>query len=182
MESKKDIYDLIPAEYYGTTILCKYGSSLQEVLREIQKNKFHYPLIAKPDIGMQGKAVQKLDDCHALERYVLSSKVDFLIQEFIDYENEVGIFYYKYPSDPRGHISGIVKKEFLTVYGDGISTIETLLLKDKRYILQLCAIRKTHGSVLKNIPGPGEKCMLVPYGSHARGPNLSISVILLMIN
>lgn len=169
MESKKDIYDLMPPEYYGATILCKAGSSPEQVSARLQQNKLHFPLIAKPDIGMQGKAVQKLEDASALKRYVLSSRVDFLIQEFISYENEVGIFYYRYPSEPRGHISGIVKKEFPAVYGDGVSTIETLLLQEKRYILQLCALRKTHGPLLKSIPARGEKCLLTPYGNHARG-------------
>ncbi|HEX9509488.1 MAG TPA: hypothetical protein VF939_03330 [Puia sp.] len=123
MESKKEIYDLIPAEYYGIVFHCKSGTSVDSVLQEVKKNNLLYPLIAKPDIGMQGKAVKKLEDEGALEQYVLSSHVDFLIQEYIEYENEVGVFYYKYPNERYGHISGIAKKEFLTVCGDGISTI-----------------------------------------------------------
>ncbi len=169
MESKKAIYDLIPGEYYPATLFFKSGTDASQVIQEIKSRNLHYPLIAKPDIGMQGLAVQKLEDNQALQQYILSSKVDFLIQDFVDYENEIGIFYYRYPNERKGHISGIVKKELLTVCGDGISTIETLLRNNKRFILQLPALRKVYGSLLEKILSPGEKQLLVPYGNHARG-------------
>jgi len=87
----------------------------------------------------------------------------------VSFEKEAGIFYYRYPDEKRGRISGIVEKEFLSVTGDGISTIEALLRKEKRYILQLPVLRKTFGDELKRILRQGEKCLLVPYGNHVRG-------------
>jgi carbamoylphosphate synthase large subunit len=137
MESKKEVYDLIPFEYYPATLLFKSSSSTQEILALIKQRNLKYPLIGKPDIGMKGMMVKKLENEKELLSYATNSKVDFLIQEFVSFKNEIGIFYYRYPNEANGHISGIVKKELLTVTGDGISTVEKLLLKNKRAVLQL---------------------------------------------
>lgn len=169
MESKKAIYDLIPSGYYPSTLFFKKGTANAEIVAAIRKTQLKFPLIGKPDIGMQGKAVKKLADISALLAYAGHSKVDFLVQEFVPFENEVGIFYYRYPQEKKGCISGIVEKEFLSVTGDGISTMEALLQQEKRHILQLPVLRKTYGDELKTILRHGEKFLLVPYGNHVRG-------------
>ena len=81
LESKKEIYDLMPQQYYPATLFFKAGSSLSTVLNEINDYGLQYPLIGKPDIGMQGKAVKKLVNAEELAGYHTASKVDFLIQE-----------------------------------------------------------------------------------------------------
>ncbi|MEO8766398.1 MAG: hypothetical protein ABI416_19015, partial [Ginsengibacter sp.] len=134
-----------------------------------ENNKFSFPLIGKPDIGGRGRGVKKLVTIDDVIEYAQNSTVDFLIQEFVPFENEVGIFYYRYPNERNGHISGIVHKEFLTVEGDGSSTIEELLKKEKRFILQLATLRRTNEEELKIILAHGQKYLLVPYGNHARG-------------
>jgi len=95
--------------------------------------------------------------------------MDFHIQEFIPYKNEVGIFYYRYPGQPTGKLSGIVRKEFLSVKGDGHSRIRDLLQKDKRAILQRTSLEKMYGPALDKVLPEGEELELVPYGNHARG-------------
>ena len=92
MESKKEVYDLIPFEYYPATLFFKAASSLQDILTLIKQRNLKYPLIGKPDIGMKGMMVKKLENENELLSYAQNSKVDFLIQEFIPYKNEVGIF------------------------------------------------------------------------------------------
>ena len=169
MESKKEIYDLIPQQYYPTTLFFKTGTPAAEVIAGIEKKEIKFPLIGKPDIGMQGLAVKKLENYDELAVYINDSEVDFLVQEFVPFENEVGIFYYRYPNESTGYISGIVEKEFLAVTGDGSSTIEKLLQKEKRFVLQLPVLRKTPGIDLKKILPEGEKKVLVPYGNHVRG-------------
>jgi hypothetical protein len=169
MESKKEIYDLLPWPYYPKTIFVKAHTSLNEILGEINRNNFQFPLIAKPDIGMKGLSVKKLCSEDDLLEYAFRSKVNFLVQEFITFENEVGIFYYRFPNKERGHISGIVRKEFLAIVGDGRSTMTELLGRDKRFILQLPTLKNTYGKELKRILQQGEQRILVPYGNHARG-------------
>lgn len=169
MESKWAIYNLMDPAYYPSTLYFEKGTDATEILESIHRNAFQFPLIGKPDIGMQGLAVKKILDEKDLIDYVTSSKVNFLIQEFVAYEQEVGIFYYRYPGAAKGHISGIVGKEFLTVTGDGVSTIETLLRKNKRYILQLPELRKNAPGRLEEVPAKGKEEVLVPYGNHVRG-------------
>ncbi len=169
MESKKQIYDLLPQKYYPQTIFFNTESSVDEILKEIQSANAQFPLIGKPDIGMKGLSVRKFHNEQELLEYAANSKVNFLVQEFIPYENEVGIFYYRFPNKLKGHISGIVEKEFLAIEGDGESTMTELLRKDKRYILQIPVLKKMYGYELKRILRRGEKRILVPYGNHVRG-------------
>ncbi|HEV8506269.1 MAG TPA: hypothetical protein VGQ53_12740, partial [Chitinophagaceae bacterium] len=169
MESKKQIYDLLPWEYYPETIFVKRDTGIEDLLKEIQHKKFQFPIIGKPDIGMQGISVQKLSDEKDLFEYASNSKVDFLLQRFVPFENEVGIFYYRFPGECRGRISGIVSKEFLSVIGDGVSTMTELLRRDKRFVLQIPSLQKAYGNELQRILQRAEKRILVPYGNHVRG-------------
>jgi len=169
MESKKAIYDLTPEAYYPSTLFFKAGTSTEEIIGAIQKGRLKFPVVGKPDIGMQGLSVKKLESENDVIEYALDSRVDFLIQEFVPYKNEVGIFYYRYPGEERGHISGIVSKEFLSVTGDAVSTVLELLKKDKRYVLQLPVLKKTYGNKLQEVLSNGEEFLLVPYGNHVRG-------------
>lgn len=169
MESKKAIYDIIPDVYYPATLFFRVGTTSGDVLDRIRQRQLRFPLVGKPDIGMQGLSVKKLETEKDLIEYSLGSKVDFLIQEFVPFKNEVGIFYYRYPNEMNGRISGIVSKEFVSVTGDGVLTITELLKKDKRYVLQLQVLKKTYGVTLNRILPVGEEFVLVPYGNHIRG-------------
>lgn len=169
MESKKEIYDLIPFEYYPPTLFFKSSTATGDIIELIKQRNLKYPLVGKPDIGMKGMMVKKLSDEDDVINYAESSKVDFLIQEFIPYENEVGIFYYRKPGEEKGHISGIVKKEFLSVKGDGCSTVEQLLLKNKRAVLQISTLKEKEAEKMKMILEHGKELIIVPYGNHIRG-------------
>ena len=169
MESKRDIYKILPEGYFPLTIYFEAGASEDEILNKVLSKELKFPLIGKPDIGMKGMSVKKLNDSNELIQYAAHSKVNFLIQEFIPLKNEVGIFYYRFPNETKGRISGIVGKEFLSVKGDGRSTIMELLKRDKRYILQIPVLKKTYGKRLAEILNREEEFVLVPYGNHVRG-------------
>jgi hypothetical protein len=169
MESKKKIYDIIPQRYYPKTIYFTTGTGTETVLKQLQERDFTYPLIGKPDIGGKGRGVKKLHDEAELIAYAVASPLDYLVQEFAAQPNEVGVFYYRYPGQAKGTVSGVVRKELLGVTGDGISTIHTLLQQDKRFILQLPVLERTYGDALEEILPNGETKELVPYGNHARG-------------
>ena len=169
MESKKEIYDLIPDAYYPKTVLIKSGTSLEEINENIIKNKIEFPFIAKPDIGLRGTAVKKIDSVEDLIKYSTKANFDFLIQEFIPYPNEIGLFYVKLPNEMNGKITGIVSKEFLIIKGNGLNTIKELLLKDPRYEFQLEVLQKEYGDRLNQILPENESLNLVPYGNHCRG-------------
>ncbi len=169
MESKKKIYDIIPAEYYPRTAYFETGTATSSVVHQLQQLGFTYPMIAKPDVGGQGRGVKKLYNESELAAYANTSPLDYLVQEFVPYPNEVGVFYYRYPGEASGHVSGIVRKEMLGVTGDGRSTLYQLLMTEKRFILQIDVLQKLYGDALQEILRAGEKRELVPYGNHARG-------------
>jgi hypothetical protein len=169
MESKKEIYDLIPRQYYPATLFFRAGSSPDAAVQKIAEQGLKYPLIGKPDIGMKALMVKKLESETDLKEYCRGLQVDFLIQECIPYPNEIGIFYFRYPWEKKGQISGVVRKEFLSVTGDGFSTITELIKKHDRALLQLKALQKTYGEKLNTVLESGELFILVPYGSHFRG-------------
>lgn len=168
-ERKSDIYKLIPQQYYPQTQFYHSGAVPEVVICQLHKRGMTFPLIAKPDIGERGIQVKLLHTIADLENYCRLSKVDFLVQEYIDYELEAGIFYYRIPGEQRGYISGIVGKEFLSVTGDGQSTIATLLEKQDRALLQLPALRQTQGAALDVILKEGISKVILPYGNHSRG-------------
>lgn len=169
MESKKAIYDIIPDMYYPKTLFFETGTDGNIVLQQLSRQHFRYPLIGKPDVGGRGRGVKKLNDVQDVLAYAAASRLDFLIQEFVPLKNEAGIFYYRFPDRQYGCISGIVRKEFLTVTGDGQSSIRELCKKDKRYILQLKALEQQLGDVFDEVLALGIKKELVPYGNHSRG-------------
>ena len=169
MESKKEIYDIIPTEYIPKTLLFTKASNINFMMKAISEKEISFPFIAKPDIGMKGLGVAKIYTEAELEIYAKKVPIHFLVQEYIDYENEVGIFYYRYPNEVTGNISGIVYKEFLAIIGDGISNMETLIKQNPRANFQLKALQLNYGEKLKKILDKNEIFNLVPFGNHSRG-------------
>ena len=169
MESKKEIYDIIPSEYIPKTKLIKKGTPIHTVLGQLLNVGIHFPLIAKPDIGMKALGVEKIESKDDLQAYLNKSSDDFLIQELITYTNEVGIFYTRLPNQKKGKITGIVSKEFLSVIGDGKNSIINLIKQKPRSHFQLNALKRKYGSELNTILEKGLEFVLVPYGSHTRG-------------
>ena len=168
-ESKIEIYDLIPQQYYPKTQFIKVNTSLKAVLSRLENEQQSFPLILKPDMGLRGNAVKKVTNFEELKAYHTKADFDYLIQDVIPYENEVGIFYVKLPNETKGKITGIVSKEYLIVEGDGTSTIEQLIKKTPRFALQLKVLKKEYKNELLKVLLEGEKVNLVPYGNHARG-------------
>lgn len=168
-ESKIEIYDQIPQQYYPKTQIVKANTSLDAVLKKLEASQQNFPLILKPDMGLRGNAVKKVTNIEEFKEYHAKADFDFLIQDVIPFENEVGIFYVKLPNESKGKLTGIVAKEYLIVVGDGVSTIEQLIKQNPRFELQLKALKKEYKDKLLKVLLEGEKVNLVPYGNHARG-------------
>lgn len=168
MESKKEIYDLIPSEYYPKTLLIEPNETLETIQEKIKEAYIEFPLIAKPDIGLRGTAVKKIHNTQELAAYFSKANFNVLIQSLIPYENEIGLFYVKLPNQP-GKITGIVSKEFMILTGNGKNTLRELLHQDKRYLLQLEVLEEEYKDKLNTILSEGETINLVPYGNHCRG-------------
>jgi hypothetical protein len=169
MESKKEIYDLIPDAFIPKTILVSHQETTDAIIANASKAGISFPLIAKPDIGMKAFAVDKINNANELTAYQNKIEKDFLVQELITYPNEIGIFYVRFPDEVEGSITGIVSKEFLTVTGNGADNIVQLIKKNPRSYFQLPELKRKYGDYLNTILPAGEKFILVPFGSHTRG-------------
>lgn len=168
MESKKEIYDLIPQEYYPTTILIEPNEKIESILNKINEAAIEFPLIVKPDIGLRGTAVKKIHNANELEAYFSKANFTVLIQSLIPFKNEIGLFYVKLPNQP-GKITGIVSKEFMILKGNGENTIRELIHQNNRYLMQLDALEMEYQEKLNTILPNSETINLVPYGNHCRG-------------
>ena len=166
--SKCDILHKIPSAYIPKTILISESDKGQ------QKNKLNmpginFPFIAKPDFGERGFGVSLINDQKDLQEYLTESKGNIIFQEFIDYPLELGVMYHRYPNAKKGKITSIVIKEFLTVFGDGTSTLLSLLEKGERTNYHLKTLKKNLRQDLNTILNKGEKIQVQNIGNHCLG-------------
>ena len=171
--SKRNILQHIPPQYLPKTIFLKKDELvLKRILEEIKAQDLSFPLIAKPDIGERGLLVELIKSEKELTAYIQANKINFLIQEYITHPNEVGIFYYRNPSQLNGEIVSVALKDFLSVTGDGTNNIKALLEIHQMGRLQIDRLSKVDHTMLLNIPRKGEKILLEPIGNHCRGTRM----------
>jgi len=168
-EHKSEILKYIPVEYLPTTIYISPEISFNEVLNMLQSRGLDYPVIAKPNVGERGTSVAKITSEAQLKSYHENIEAEYLIQEFIDYPIELGVLFSRMPSEKSGKVSSVTLKEFLTVVGDGQSSIETLVQNNTRARFQLEALRERLGEGMNEVLKAGEKRILEPIGNHCRG-------------
>jgi len=168
-QSKFDILQSIDPAYRPKSILVKGKTAPNEVMAAFRKNGFEYPIVVKPNIGERGIKVEKIESNAELIRYHNDFSEDFIIQEFIPYEHEVGVLYYRYPGEKSGHISSVVIKGFLYLTGDGKHAFEQLLEKMPRAYSKLNYFREKFAGDLKRVLHKDEKVLLEPIGNHNRG-------------
>ena len=169
-ESKMDILRQIPTEYLPKTIFIEKEMDLKSIVDKLIQTDLMYPIICKPDVGERGTQVEKLYSNYDLVQYLSNVQEDFIIQEFITYDIELGVLYYRYPGSPKGKVTSVTRKEFLSVLGDGKSTVEQLMQQSTRARFQIDSMRERLGDMgMNEVIKSGEKRVLEPIGNHCRG-------------
>jgi D-alanine-D-alanine ligase-like ATP-grasp enzyme len=168
-ESKFESLQHIPKKYKPKTILVSPSENLDAVLEKIELEKIEFPLIVKPDIGFRGLLVQKINTEIELKKYLKKYPLNIIIQEFIKYKNECGIFYYRLPNEKTGHITSITLKKFLSIIGDGKSTLSELILNDERASIYYDIFKDIHREELNLIPKKNKEVLLSSIGNHSKG-------------
>lgn len=168
-ESKSSILKQLPQELLPKTIFIHPDHSDEETERLATEKGISYPMIAKPDMGERGFKVEKIANQAELIQYRKEVQTDLIIQEFIDYPEEVAILYHRFPGSAKGEITSITLKEYLSVTGDGISTVRQLMQAYPRARLQLDTFEEKHPALLDQVPPKGEPWELNPIGNHCRG-------------
>ena len=169
-ESKMEILRQIPKEYLPKTIFIKKQSDLKTIVDRLIQEDLVYPIICKPDVGERGTQVEKLYSNYDLVQYLSNVQADFIIQEFITYDIELGVLYYRYPNASTGKVTSVTRKEFLAVLGDGKSNVGQLMQQSTRARFQVESMRKRLGDMgMNEVIKSGEKRILEPIGNHCRG-------------
>lgn len=169
LESKYDIYAQMDPDSYPATFLAGLPLKTSEVASKMQEHEIGYPVIVKPDVGLKALGVFKVNNRKELAEVLTRFESPVLVQDYVKEPLEAGVFYVRFPWEYKGHISGIVSKEFLSVTGDGTKTLRELILEVPRARLQLRRLEKEWRDKLGKAPAKGEEVVLVPFGSHTRG-------------
>jgi hypothetical protein len=126
-----------------------------------------FPIIVKPDLGMCGYGVRKVDTLRELFCYAFHfpDAETMILQQYLPQENEAGIFYVRDPATGVGRVSGLALRYFPQVTGDGRSTIAQLIKASCRAKRSLgkCTHRGT--ADLDRVPAAGERVRLSTIGS-----------------
>jgi esterase/lipase len=126
------------------------------------------PIVLKPDHGQRGSGVVVARTWDELTTYLEQSRIDTVIQEYVP-GLEFGVFYCRKPSEPRGRILSITEKQLPGVTGDGRSTLERLILQDRRTLGMARFHLGRHGAALDRVPAAEQLVSLGDCGSHCRG-------------
>lgn len=144
------------------------GDRFKKAHRFIDEYGLEFPMVLKPDAGERGTGVSIVRSIDALESAILDASTDLILQEFAT-GDEISVFYYRYPKDARGKIFSITEKRFPQVIGDGVTTIEDLILADPRAVCIAEKYFEQNAERLADIPETGEEVPIIDIGTHSRG-------------
>lgn len=168
-EGKKEMYDLLPPSIIPKTIYIEPGVPFNEALLQIRSAGLHYPFVVKPDVGMKGILFRIIDNEAQFERYHKRMSALYIAQEKINLAEEVSVFYYRYPWQKKGVISGFIHKELLQVKGDGRSTLKELIEAHSRAKYRMEEMESLHQHRFHRIIPDGDIFYLSFAGNHNRG-------------
>jgi hypothetical protein len=170
-ESKREIYKQLPLSSYPKSIYISPQVTFLE-LESAVRDQFSFPLAVKPDVGMMGLMFRKIESLEQLHQYHAVMPANYIVQDLITYPVEVSVFYYRYPNEAKGHITGFLKKEYLEVIGDGKSDLQKLILNCSRAQFRLKEMFSKHQSKLGMIVPAGERFQLSLALNLSRGGRL----------
>jgi hypothetical protein len=167
-ESKKDILGLINDCFLPKTVYINSSDPIADFI-----DKISFPVIAKPDVGERGNGVEKLyshqELLHYHEKQNKTTNCTYLLQEYVDFELEFGVFYSRLPGSINGIVSSLTGKDFMNVTGDGHKSIHELMQENTRYRFQIDRFVCENSSLMETVLLKNENRILEPIGNHCRG-------------
>jgi hypothetical protein len=171
-ESKWAILEQLPTAAVVPGILVPPGELSDRVAlvcAALLERGWSFPLILKPDVGERGSGVRLARDGADVEKYLRQQPAAVIAQVYHPGPFEAGIFYYRLPGSPAGHILSLTDKVFPVVAGDGRSTLEELILAHPRYRLQAEVFLARHERERGRVLAEGETFRLAVAGNHCQG-------------
>ena len=172
-EGKKEMYDQLPPHMVPRTIYIMHDLPFSEVRKKIEEAGFKFPFIVKPDVGMKGILFRKIENEEQLIKYHERIPVEYIVQDLIELPVEVSVFYYRYPWEQRGIVSGFINKELLQVKGDGHTTLKALIELHPRAKFRMEEMEHRHGHRFDRIIPKDEIFYLSYAGNHNRGAHFT---------
>jgi len=131
------------------------------VLDLLAKQGMGLPVVAKPELGLQGLLVQKLDSPLQLERYLtfLARKAPghgIHLQAVVEDPVEFTAFYVREPRQPAGRVIHLVLRQAPCVVGDGCSTLGELIMACRRPMVVRRNLALHETARCASIPAAGE--------------------------
>ncbi len=139
-------------------------------LRELcTEQSLPYPFILKPDLGQRGLGVKLIRNEVEAADYLRTTTADIVVQRYVPGPFEVGVFYYRFPHEPRGRIFAITEKIFPLLTGDGVHTVEELIWQDERARFVAARYLARFDARRDEVLPAGATLRLVEAGNHAQG-------------
>lgn len=168
-EGKKEMYELLPLHLFPKTIYINPADSADNLKKALCSNRFTFPLCVKPDVGMKGLLFRKIDSEEELLSYHKHVPVEYIVQDLVTYPLELSVFYYRYPNQEKGVITGFIQKELMEVVGDGQNTLLELISSHPKAKHRLEEMRRKHAENLHQILPSGERYFLTYAANLNRG-------------
>ena len=168
-ESKSAIYALLPKESFPQTCLIPVHSTEADVIHTHRASGIPFPLIVKPDVGERGQGVVRVTDENGLVRALAGKSSTFLLQAMAPGDLEFGLMFTCDPAGGSTTLLSVAGKDFLSVTGDGRSTVLELLRKQWRGRKQVERLLELDPVLLSTVPLPGVIERVEPIGNHCRG-------------
>lgn len=166
-------YDMIskflafPDAIAKTVLISK--REIVSIIEQVKEANIDYPFICKPDKGHRGNGFKIIRSQADLENYINICARDFLIQEYIDYPLEYGVFWVKYPGEEKGRITSITRKVLPYLKGDGKSKLYELILSDKRARYLAKTYLEKNQSKIDSVIPKNESIRICSAGNHCQG-------------
>ncbi|MEO8544954.1 MAG: hypothetical protein ABI434_15310 [Burkholderiaceae bacterium] len=155
----------------GIAAQVSLDAEVAQALAQLQRAGIALPVVAKPDLGCRGAGVQLVRSVDRLRSYLAGFPrgARLLLQAYVPFEGEAGIFYCRRPGQDKGRIISVTLKYFPHVIGDGRRSLRQLILDDPRAGRLSHLYLGRHKARLDEVPRVGEPIRLAFAGSHSRG-------------
>jgi len=167
MGSKYATQMAFPQDRFPATLFLEAG--LNRAARLALINEFalshQWPVVLKPYVGAVGKGVVRLDTPEMVDKHLPEISSDYLLQAYCKLPEEYGVFYVNLDGQPR--ITGINRKHFPTVLGDGHSTLGELARRHPRHTAHWGLFLQYLN--LNEVPDAGVPVKLTFVGSYTNG-------------
>lgn len=174
MEKKSEIFSgMTGVPELPAWMLFEAGSdpdgNISNLNRFMTEADLNFPIVLKPNIGQRGHFVSVIESgSEASDYFERHSNVEVIAQEYAG-GVEFGVFYLRQPDDKQGRIYSITDKRFTSVTGDGITTLENLILHDNRAVCMAKTFLRQFAERIDQIPAEGETFPLAKLGTHCQG-------------